>query len=64
MVLYTSDPYPVNILVKKTPKGVDIVLLDHGLYALSSYAINLNVSIENKVVTTVEQNPENVGAAV
>lgn len=59
-----SDPHPGNILVKKTPKGVDIVLLDHGLYAVSSYAINLNVWNENKVVTAVEQNPGNVGAAV
>jgi hypothetical protein len=31
---------------------------------VSSYAINLNVSIENKVVTAVEQNAGNVGAAV
>jgi len=59
-----SDPHPGNVLVKKTSKGVDIVLLDHGLYAVSSYAIDLNVSIENKVVTAAEQNPENVGAAV
>jgi len=59
-----SDPHPGNILVKKAPKGVDIVLLDHGLYAVSSYAINLDVSIENKVVTAVEQNPRNVGAAL
>lgn len=59
-----SDPHPGNILVKKTPKGVDIVLLDHGLYAVSSNAINLNISNENKVVTAVEQNPGYVGAAV
>jgi len=59
-----SDPHPGNILVKKAPKGVDIVLLDHGLYAVSSYVINLDVSIENKVVTAVEQNPGNVGAAL
>ena len=59
-----SDPHPGNILVKKTPKGVDIVLLDHGLYAVNSYAMNLTVRNENKVVTTVEKNPGNVDAAV
>lgn len=32
-----SDPHPGNILVKKNEKGTcDIVLLDHGLYAVSS----------------------------
>jgi aarF domain-containing kinase len=35
-----SDPHPGNILVKKTPTGrVDIVLLDHGLYAVSFNAV-------------------------
>jgi aarF domain-containing kinase len=35
-----SDPHPGNILVKKTPTGgVDIILLDHGLYAVSFYTI-------------------------
>lgn len=29
-----SDPHPGNILVKKTSHGVDIILLDHGLYAV------------------------------
>ncbi|XP_014669677.1 PREDICTED: uncharacterized aarF domain-containing protein kinase 1-like [Priapulus caudatus] len=33
-----SDPHPGNVLVKKTPQGTQIVLLDHGLYAtLTSY---------------------------
>jgi Predicted unusual protein kinase len=59
-----SDPHPGNILVKKTPKGVDIVLLDHGLYAVSFNTINLNISNETTVVTAVEQNPGYVGAAV
>lgn len=32
-----SDPHPGNILVRKTDRGdCDIVLLDHGLYAVSS----------------------------
>lgn len=32
-----SDPHPGNILVKKNASGqCDIVLLDHGLYAVSS----------------------------
>lgn len=32
-----SDPHPGNILVKKNNKGqCDIILLDHGLYAVSS----------------------------
>jgi aarF domain-containing kinase len=32
-----SDPHPGNILVHKNKKGgTDIVLLDHGLYAVSS----------------------------
>lgn len=31
-----SDPHPGNILVKKTSNGVDIVLLDHGLYAVGA----------------------------
>ncbi|KAK2150013.1 hypothetical protein LSH36_427g03001 [Paralvinella palmiformis] len=26
------DPHPGNVLVKNTPKGVQLVLLDHGLY--------------------------------
>lgn len=31
-----SDPHPGNILVKKNKKGqCDIILLDHGLYAVS-----------------------------
>lgn len=31
-----SDPHPGNILVRKTTKGdTEIVLLDHGLYAVS-----------------------------
>ncbi|XP_065199978.1 aarF domain-containing kinase 1 [Planococcus citri] len=49
-----SDPHPGNILVKKTPSGeVEIVLLDHGLYATLSddfryeYA-QLWISILNK----------------
>lgn len=30
-----SDPHPGNILVKKSKKGTcDIILLDHGLYAV------------------------------
>lgn len=29
-----SDPHPGNILVKKAPHGVEIILLDHGLYAV------------------------------
>jgi aarF domain-containing kinase len=36
-----SDPHPGNILVKKTPAGgVDIILLDHGLYAVSFSIVN------------------------
>lgn len=31
-----SDPHPGNILVKKNSSGsIDVVLLDHGLYAVS-----------------------------
>lgn len=31
-----SDPHPGNILVRKNPKGeTEVVLLDHGLYAVS-----------------------------
>jgi aarF domain-containing kinase len=59
-----SDPHPGNILVKKAPKGVDIILLDHGLYAVSSETTNLNVSNKKKVVMAGQQNPGNVGAAV
>ena len=33
-----SDPHPGNILVHENKSGmVDIVLLDHGLYAVSVY---------------------------
>lgn len=33
-----SDPHPGNILVKKNESnGVDIILLDHGLYAVSIF---------------------------
>lgn len=32
-----SDPHPGNILLRKTTKGAtEVVLLDHGLYAVSS----------------------------
>lgn len=32
-----SDPHPGNILVRKTEKGdTEIMLLDHGLYAVSN----------------------------
>lgn len=32
-----SDPHPGNILVKKNENGTcDIILLDHGLYAVST----------------------------
>lgn len=31
-----SDPHPGNLLVKKDEKGkLNIILLDHGLYAVS-----------------------------
>lgn len=31
-----SDPHPGNILVRKSKNGTaDIILLDHGLYAVS-----------------------------
>lgn len=30
-----SDPHPGNILVKENDKHCDIILLDHGLYAVS-----------------------------
>ena len=29
------DPHPGNVLVNKTKKGTQIVLLDHGLYQVS-----------------------------
>lgn len=33
-----SDPHPGNILVRKTKKGDnELILLDHGLYAVSCY---------------------------
>lgn len=36
-----SDPHPGNILIKKNVKGgCDIVLLDHGLYAVNTYLYN------------------------
>lgn len=44
-----SDPHPGNILVRKSEKGsTDIVLLDHGLYAVSFFSLfcflyNLNL---------------------
>ncbi|KAJ6630495.1 AarF domain-containing kinase 1, partial [Pseudolycoriella hygida] len=39
-----SDPHPGNILLKKTPKGVDIILLDHGLYATLTDQFRYNYS--------------------
>jgi len=30
------DPHPGNVLVKNTPKGVQLVLLDHGLYQVNT----------------------------
>lgn len=33
-----SDPHPGNIMVKKTEKGTtEIILLDHGLYAVRRF---------------------------
>lgn len=41
-----SDPHPGNILVKKNDQGnVDIILLDHGLYAVSK-KLFLNFRLE------------------
>lgn len=35
-----SDPHPGNILVRKSEKGsTEIVLLDHGLYAVSFFLL-------------------------
>lgn len=31
------DPHPGNVLVKKTPRGLQIVLLDHGLYQVLDF---------------------------
>lgn len=34
-----SDPHPGNILVRKSPKNdTELILLDHGLYAVSCFA--------------------------
>lgn len=38
------DPHPGNILVKNTDKGVEIVLLDHGLYTKLSNQFRSNYS--------------------
>jgi len=61
-----SDPHPGNILVKKTPKGVDIVLLDHGLYAELSNEFRweyskLWFSILNKDKDGMRQHGQNLG---
>lgn len=38
-----SDPHPGNILVHKQPSGrTDIILLDHGLYAVSLKVLCFN----------------------
>lgn len=39
-----SDPHPGNILVKKSSNGVDIILLDHGLYATLTDRFRYNYS--------------------
>lgn len=37
-----SDPHPGNILLKRNEKGsCDIILLDHGLYAVSAILIKI-----------------------
>ena len=33
------DPHPGNVLVNKTKRGTQIVLLDHGLYQVCFYFI-------------------------
>ena len=44
-----SDPHPGNILINKNKnKGLDIVLLDHGLYAVSMKMIPFKTNPEAK----------------
>lgn len=48
-----SDPHPGNILVRKTDKGDnEVILLDHGLYAVSwphlIYTLKKNAIFDNK----------------
>lgn len=62
-----SDPHPGNIMVKKTPtRGVDIILLDHGLYAELSNEFRweyskLWFSILNKDKKGMQQHSQNLG---
>ncbi|KAJ9587302.1 hypothetical protein L9F63_019178, partial [Diploptera punctata] len=62
-----SDPHPGNILVKKTANGeIDIILLDHGLYAELSNDFRweyskLWFSILNKDKEGMRQHSENLG---
>nr|CAD7409427.1 unnamed protein product [Timema poppensis] len=62
-----SDPHPGNILVRKSPKeGVEIVLLDHGLYAVLTNEFryqysNLWLSILNSDKEAMKKNCDNLG---
>lgn len=62
-----SDPHPGNILVRKHPKfGVEIVLLDHGLYANLSDNFRCNysrlwLSILNVDRTAMRKYAQNLG---
>ncbi|KAJ4441514.1 hypothetical protein ANN_11370 [Periplaneta americana] len=62
-----SDPHPGNILVKKIPKkGLEIILLDHGLYADLSNDFRweyskLWFSILNKDKEGMRQHSQNLG---
>lgn len=44
-----SDPHPGNILVRKTPKNeTELILLDHGLYAVSSLPTDPHMYVKLK----------------
>lgn len=52
------DPHPGNILVKNTDKGVQIVLLDHGLYTHLSNEFRSNYS--NLWLALIQANMESI----
>jgi len=65
-----SDPHPGNILVRRTPKdSLEIVLLDHGLYANLTDKFrydysNLWLSILNVDRKGMRQHSEQLGIKV
>lgn len=51
-----SDPHPGNILVKKAPHGVEIILLDHGLYAVRIFQKMIYGVFLSDVIVCCSQN--------